>query len=137
MVQRGFFRSLFDISFTSLITTKIIKVVYVLYMVVIGLVAAAFVVSAFHSSVAVGVIVLVVAAPILSLLYLIFGRVFLEAIIALFRVMENTSELVRLGGGQATSAPSGSPASGPVRRGPPPPGPSAPPPVEPPPFGSP
>ena len=98
-MDQGFFR--------SLITTKIIKVVYVLYMVVIALLALALIVSAFSSSVAAGVVVLVIGAPLGALVYLIFARVWLEAIIALFRIMENTQELVRQGGLGGTPAATG------------------------------
>jgi len=119
-MEQGFLRSLFDISFRSLITTKIIKVVYVLYMVVIALVALAFIVSAFSSSVAAGVVVLVIGAPLGALVYLVFARVWLEAIIALFRIMENTQELVRqggLGGAPAATGPNVPPLASPPGSG--------------------
>lgn len=106
-MEKGVLRSLFDISFRSLITTKIIKVVYVLYMIVIALVALAFIVSAFNASAAAGVAVLVIGAPLGALVYLIFARVWLEALIALFRIMENTQELVRQGGLGSTPAATG------------------------------
>src|SRR5436305_1223191 len=107
VMQKGLFGSLFDISFRSLITTKIIKIVYVLYMIVIGLVALGFIVSAFHASAAAGLFVLVIGAPIAFLIYLIFGRVWLEVVIVLFRIMENTQRLVDQGARriESTAAP--------------------------------
>ena len=96
-MQKGLFGSLFDISFRSLVTTKIIKVVYVLYMIAIGLIALGFIVSAFHASSAAGLLVLLIGAPVGSLIYLIFGRVWLEVVIVLFRIMENTQQLVDQG----------------------------------------
>ncbi len=87
-MQKGFFESLFDISFTSFITTKIIKVLYVLALVVIGLVALAFVVSAFSRSAGLGVVVLFIVAPLFSLIYIIYTRVALELIIQIFRITE-------------------------------------------------
>jgi Domain of unknown function (DUF4282) len=95
--QRGFFASLFDLSFTSLVTTKIIKALYLLSMLLIGLAALAFVIAAFHQSSTAGLFVLVVVAPIVSLLYLIYARVVLELVIVLFRIMENTGELAAQG----------------------------------------
>jgi hypothetical protein len=68
MGQQGFLASLFDISFSSLITTWVIKVLYVLSMVIIGLVAVVFVVAAFADSVAGGIVVLLVVAPPFGLL---------------------------------------------------------------------
>jgi len=97
LTQAGFFRSLFDLSFKSLITPKIIKVLYLLSMIVIGLIALSFIVSAFATSAALGVVVLLIGAPLVSLLYLIATRVYLELVIALFRIMENTTELVAQG----------------------------------------
>jgi Domain of unknown function (DUF4282) len=97
LTQRGFLSSLFDLSFTSLITTKIIKVLYVLSIVLIGLTALVFVIAAFHRSSTTGLLVLVIVAPIVSLFYLTYTRVVLELVIALFRIMENTSEMVAQG----------------------------------------
>ncbi len=97
LTQRGFFRSLFDLSFTSLIATRIIKVLYVLSIIAIGLSALVFIIEAFRQSSGAGIAVLVFVAPLVSLFYLIWTRVLLELFIALFRIMENTSELVAQG----------------------------------------
>jgi hypothetical protein len=107
-MQKGFFASLFDTSFTSLITTKIVKALYILSMVLIGIGALVLIIAAFAAKPAVGVIVLVVVAPIYVLVYLIWTRVFLELVIVLFRIMENTQALVEQGRGLANApAPSG------------------------------
>lgn len=97
LTERGFFSSLFDLSFTSLITTKIIKFLYLISIVLIGLAALFFVLAAFHQSTGAGLLVLVIVAPLVSLFYLIYTRVFLELVIALFRIMENTAEMVAQG----------------------------------------
>jgi type IV secretory pathway TrbL component len=78
MPEQGFLASLFDVSFRSLVTTKVIKVLYILSMVGIGLVALAFVVAAFNNNAAAGLLVLIIVAPLMSLLYLIYVRVLLE-----------------------------------------------------------
>jgi hypothetical protein len=41
--------------------------------------------------------VLIIVAPLVALLWLIYTRVILELFIALFRIAENTSELVAQG----------------------------------------
>ena len=46
-MEKGFFASLFDISFSSLVATKVIKVIYLLSMVLIGLTALVIVAGAF------------------------------------------------------------------------------------------
>ena len=127
-MEKGFFASLFDVSFSSLITTKVIKVLYVLSMVLIGLMALVIVASAFTQSVGAGVFTLLILAPLAALLYLIYVRVILEVIICVFRIMETNVELVglqRAATGQPTPPPP--PPPGPTVHDPPEP-PSVPPP---------
>lgn len=95
-MSKGFFASLFDTSFSSLITTRVIKVIYVLTLVVIGLVALAFVLGAFARSAGAGVLTLFILAPLVSLVYIIYTRVFLELFIAIHRLVEYNGELVAL-----------------------------------------
>jgi hypothetical protein len=104
MPEKGFFASLFDIGFTSLITTRVIKVLYVLSMVLIGLWALILVIVSFANDPASGIFVLLIVAPLGALLYLIWTRVFMELIIVLFRIMENTAALVAQGGGTPSGA---------------------------------
>jgi hypothetical protein len=104
MDPKGFFASLFDISFSSLITTKVIKVLYVISLIVIGVAAVFFIIAAFASSAAAGVVTLVIIAPLFALLYVIYTRVILEFIIVVFRIAENTHELVELTRAQAPAA---------------------------------
>jgi hypothetical protein len=84
-MERGFFASLFDLSFTSFVTTRIIKVLYVLALIGIGLTMLVFIIGGFHESAAVGLLVLLIGA---GLLYVIYTRVFLEFIIQVFRITE-------------------------------------------------
>jgi|SRR5580704_7297255 hypothetical protein len=118
--KSGFFGSLFDLSFTSLIATKIIKVLYVLAIIVIGLYALVFIGAAFHDSTAAGIAVLLIVAPIFSLISLIYTRVLLEVFIALFRIMENTSELVARASALTPSIPIPPPSAPPQTGGAPP-----------------
>ena len=96
MPQKGFFGSLFDFSFTSFVTTKIVKFLYVLTVVLLGLGALVFVVASFSSSAAAGLFMLFIGAPLAFLLYVIYTRVLLELFIAIFRIMETNAELVAL-----------------------------------------
>ena len=65
---------------------------------------------------------LLIVAPFVSLLYLIYARVLLEVIIALFRIMETNVELVQL-----ARASSGGPSASPPPATTPPPAPMPPP----------
>ena len=123
MPEQGFLASLFDVEFKSLVTTKVIKVLYILSMIGIGLVALAFVVAAFNNNAAAGLLVLIIVAPLMSLLYLVYVRVLLEIVIAVFRIMETNTELVALQRGYG----GGGPGPGVAAPSPPPPPPPPPP----------
>ena len=120
MPERSFVASLFDTSFSSFVTTRVIKVLYILSMILIGLGALAFIGAAFANSAAFGVITLLVIAPLVSLLYLTYVRVLLELVIAIFRITETNVELVALQRGQSP-APTSGPAAPPAPAPPPPP----------------
>jgi Domain of unknown function (DUF4282) len=94
LTHRGFFSALFDLSFTSFVTPKIIKVVYAISMIGIGLVTLGLILAAFHESSALGLLVLVIIAPLGALFALIYTRVIMEQLVALVRIAENTSEMV-------------------------------------------
>jgi hypothetical protein len=95
-MQKGFFGSLFDISFSSLVTTKVIKVLYVISLIVIGLFSLFFIIGAFSRSAGLGVLTLIIFAPLGALLYTVYTRVILEFIIVVFRIAEYNGELVAL-----------------------------------------
>ena len=105
MEQKGFFGSLFDVSFTSFVTIRIIKVIYIITLVLIGVAALVFIVASFADSVGAGLFVLVIAAPLVSLLYVIYVRVLLEIVMAIFRIAENTGDSVSLLRAQASGSP--------------------------------
>jgi hypothetical protein len=97
LTQRGFLASLFDTSFTSLVGTKLVRVLYLLAMIWVGLIALFYILFAFHISPTLGLLVLLVVAPISSLFMLGFTRIVLELCIGLFQVMANSNELVAQG----------------------------------------
>jgi hypothetical protein len=117
--DKGFFGSLFDLTFSSLVTTKIIKVIYVLAIIIAGIIALAYTIAAFAADPVLGLLTLVVLAPIGFLLYVIYTRVILELIIVIFRILETNTELVHLQRGgsggppQYTPPPYSPPPSGP------------------------
>jgi hypothetical protein len=92
--EKGFVGSLFDFSFDSFVTPKIIKVLYVLLTVWILLLALVFLVVGFRSGgVGGGIAVLVIVDPIFILLSLGVYRVVLEAFMVVFRIHEDTKKL--------------------------------------------
>jgi hypothetical protein len=101
---KGFFKALFDLSFKSYIFLKIIKILYVIVMILLGLAALGLVVFSFGVNVGLGIVALLILAPLYFLLNLIFYRVCFEVIAAIFTISENTSKLVHLSSISVASA---------------------------------
>jgi hypothetical protein len=91
----GFLGSLFDISFRSFVTGRIIGLLYIISIVLIALLTVFAIVAAFNASIALGVVVLLVLGPLFFLISVIYVRVLLEIAIVLFWIAENTAEMVR------------------------------------------
>jgi Domain of unknown function (DUF4282) len=92
--ERGFFGSLFDFSFTSMVTPKIIKVLYVLSTLWTALLGLVILVISFRTGgMAGGLFVLIVIEPIFILLMLGVYRVILEAFMVVFRIYEETKKI--------------------------------------------
>jgi hypothetical protein len=92
--ERGFLGSLFDFSFTSMVTPKIIKVLYVLFTLWTAVVALFILVISFRTGgMAGGLFVLIVIEPIFVLLMLGVYRVILEAFMVIFRIYEETVKI--------------------------------------------
>ena len=126
MQQKGFFQSLFDLSFSSFITTKIIKVLYVIAIILTAIAALGYIIWAFTENVGFGLVMLIVVAPLVSLLYIIYARVFLEILIVIFRIMETNTELVHLQRQATAGPPPQVPTPQPPQTPPPPPTPPTP-----------
>ena len=88
--DKGFFGALFDMSFSSFVTTKLIKVLYILIIILAALGAMVMVGSGFRHG-GPGVIVGILIAPVAFVLWVMAGRVWLELIIVMFRIAENVS----------------------------------------------
>jgi hypothetical protein len=116
-MQRGFFPSLFDISFTSFVTTKVIKVLYVLTLALLVLAYVVIAITLFTSggettvgldeagnvttedgggNTGLGLLWLFVLGPLFLFFYTLLWRVMYELIIVAFRIFENTRDLLAL-----------------------------------------
>ena len=85
---KGFFGTLFDFSFSSFVTPKIVKLVYVLATIAIAIGYLGFLVAAFDQSAASGFFVLIFGA-IGAIVYLAFIRMTLEFYFAIVRMSED------------------------------------------------
>ncbi|MFN0057185.1 MAG: DUF4282 domain-containing protein [Planctomycetota bacterium] len=105
MDKKTFFGALFDFSFTEFVTTRLIKLIFGLSILLAGFSALALVITSFAAG-TLAVLGALVVAPIVFLLYVIVARVWLEVVIALFKVAEHTSRIP-----EVARAPSASPMS--------------------------
>lgn len=95
MSEKGFFAALFDFSFTDFIALKLIKLLYILALVGVGLVALTVLIRGFSEGIGSGILGLILA-PIVFIIGAIAARVYMELIIVLFRIAENTHRTVEL-----------------------------------------
>lgn len=92
--EAGFLGSLFDFSFNSFVTPKIIKALYVLITVWTALLALAILITGFRiGGIVGGLITLFIVEPIFILLTLGIYRVVLEAFMVVFRLYEETKKI--------------------------------------------
>jgi hypothetical protein len=84
----GAFSALFDFDFNTFATPAVVKILYVVGMVLLGLLYIGLLISGFAQGVGVGLVTLVVGA-IGLLFYLIFFRVTLEFFYAVVRMSED------------------------------------------------
>jgi hypothetical protein len=104
METKGFFASLFDYSFSSFITPRIIKVLYALTTLVLALWTLADILLAFRVSSALGVLALIFG-PLMFVIAMIYTRVVLELLIAFFRMHEDVEEINAVAGRAAGTGP--------------------------------
>lgn len=92
--EKGFIGSLFDFSFESLVTPKIIRILYILFTIWTALVALIMLVIGFKTGgLAGGLFTLFIVEPIFVLLTLGIYRVVLEAFMVVFRIYEETKKI--------------------------------------------
>ena len=93
----GFLASLFDLSFRSLVATRLIRLIYVLTMAAIVVISLLIIAGGFEIGPLAGIVCLLLVAPLGAFVSLVYARVGLEFTIALLRIAENTTELVHQG----------------------------------------
>jgi Domain of unknown function (DUF4282) len=115
---KRFFGSLFDLSFSSFITIRLVKVLYVLTLILLALAYVAIAIALFaggdqdatsigvdgtietsdddSGNVVLGVLWLLIFGPLLMLFYVLFYRVIFELIVVVFRIFENTRDQLAL-----------------------------------------
>jgi hypothetical protein len=103
--SKSFLSALFDFSFTSFVTTKIIKVVYVLILILASLYALGFTIYMFHLGAAAGLFTLIIGDPLFIVIVMAFWRLVLEAFIVVFRIAEDTRAIRERGENRLSAGP--------------------------------
>jgi predicted PurR-regulated permease PerM len=85
---KGFLPSLFDFSFTHFVTPKLVRFVYLLATIALGLAWVAWLFSAFAWGAGYGVFVLLIG-PVLLVIYLAVIRMTLEFYLSIVRMSED------------------------------------------------
>ncbi|MGH3347974.1 MAG: DUF4282 domain-containing protein [Nocardioides sp.] len=91
---KGFFGALFDFSFEHFVTPMIVKVVYVLAIIALGIGFLVFLASSFAADASFGVVVLLLG-PVVVLLYLCLIRMTLEFDLAITRMSQDIHQRLR------------------------------------------
>lgn len=91
MDQKPFLGALFDASFSTFITTRIVKVLFLLQIALAAIGELVVVVTGFGQGFLAGVFVLLVVAPLTFLFWVLMIRVQLELVLVVFRIAENTA----------------------------------------------
>lgn len=92
VMDSSFFNSLFDMSFSKFITPKIIKYIYIISVVIIGLLCLFIAFSGFSKGVGSGFGALILAS-ITFIVWITLTRLWLEFVMAVFQIAENTAAL--------------------------------------------
>ena len=99
MEDKGFFGALFDLSFSEFVTIKFIRILYIIFLILIaiGLISGIIggFISMFTDSFWSGLWKIIVA-PIGAIISVVLTRIWLEVLAVVFRIAENTTDLVEL-----------------------------------------
>ena len=90
-----FLQALFDVSFNQFVSLKIIKVIYALSIFSAGLVALISIVAGFYGSLFFGIFMLLIGAPLIFLLIILYSRILLEMILVNSRMVDHKAKTER------------------------------------------
>jgi len=123
--MKNFGQKLFDFSFQEFITPSIIKIIFWIAIIFIGLGVLINIISAFSQGAGYGILSLIIS-PLVGLLFVIMTRIYLELVMVLFRIMGLLEGIAKEKGVTLTAAPAAPAAAAPAGPSdftpPPPPG---------------
>ncbi len=96
MKNKGFIGMLFDLSFSEFVTTRLIKILFIIGVVFAAICSLSFIVGGFSAGAGEGILFLILS-PIVFFLFVLISRIWCELIIVMFRIAENTGRIVDQG----------------------------------------
>ena len=87
MKKKSWLGIIFDFSFAEFITTKVIKFLLGVAIVVSVIITISGIVTAFTTSVVLGILILILS-PVIFLILMLISRIYLELIIVIFKIAE-------------------------------------------------
>jgi hypothetical protein len=90
--SKGFLKSLYDFKFSTFVTSKVVRVLYVIITILYSLGAVAFFIKLISKGGSY-VVVAIIVVPLAYLLYLTLARICLEFIIVVFRIGEDVRNI--------------------------------------------
>jgi len=105
MQDKSFLNSLLDLSFSEFVTTRVIKILYVLLLVASALGALLILLTGLASKTLLGALGGIVGGAIAFAVYVILARIWMELLIVIFRIAENTTKLVGLAESKGQTGP--------------------------------
>jgi hypothetical protein len=98
-LKSQFLQALFDFSFNQSISQKIMKCLYGLSILFAGLSSLLFIVVGFNVSMFFGILSLLIGAPLIFFLIVIYSRVLLEMILVISRIADRMATMGLTGNG--------------------------------------
>ncbi len=96
--QKGFVGMIFDSSFSEFVTTRVIKVLLYLAMIVNAIWTIVIIVGGFSQGVLAGIIALILS-PLIYIILMLIARIYLELLIVVFRIADELKSIrIKLGG---------------------------------------
>jgi len=99
--SKGFIRSLYDFSFSSFVTLRVIRVLYVLITILYSVTAAIVFIGALIEHKPADILFAIIIVPIAYLIYLTFARIAMEILMVLFNIGKDVRSIRERGEGQS------------------------------------
>jgi hypothetical protein len=89
---KSFLNSVLDLSFSNFITTKLIRIIYLIFVILSCISGMAIIVAGMFNGIGAGILSLIVA-PLVVALEIMVCRVFLEIVMVIFKIAKDVDKI--------------------------------------------